>query len=695
MPECHTPAGFDIYTRIMRSIILCIVISVVFLPVANAQDEFDPEKQFYDAEFHLIYDRYEEALPLFLSLTDHGIDHANLHYKIGYSYFHIPGEKQEAIPHLEKAITSASWESKSDDYTEDKAPGESRLLLGMAYHADNQINKALEQFALFQEEARIAQGQYKNKPLFQNEIEEYLLLVDREIRSCETALEMQKSPVDMDIRSAGNLNIGVSNFSPSLSGDGATLVFASEREHYIAIFLSELKNGVWEKPLNITMELESDGDLMPSSLSYHGGKLFLVHRENYHYDIFESSYIHGRWMPASPLALNTLEDDIHACLSPDGKTLYIVSNRNGGLGGLDIYQSSLNEDGEWSEPVNLGKPVNTPYHEHTPFLSGDGQILFFSSTGHPGMGGYDIFYSRKKADNTWSEPQNIGYPVNTTDDDIHFTPGSLPGTDPLRLGYMSRFEAPGQTIYEYEFYSDEYPRKALITGKVGLLAEQALPDKKIQLSLVEMPGNDTLISYPVEHSEGEYALRTDPGDYLLVFEKKGFRKVSDTLTILPQNLTTPIEHNALLTAETKPAHAESEKEEKIDTISPVLFAFDDYSFSKTATFELGHLLRILQEDTSIHLILTGHTDSFGTEAYNMSLSEKRAMAVLNYLVKRGIAAERLTPLWKGESQPVAKNSFPDGTDNPEGRKMNRRVSFDFKDPKPKNIIIRELKKQEE
>jgi len=612
----------------MRLIVSFIVITVVYLSAVTAQDDFDPEKQFYDAEFNLIYDRYEEALPLFLSLADSGIDHANLHFKIGYSFLHIPGEKQKAIPHLEKAIINASWESKSDEYTEKKAPGESRLLLGMAYHANNELSKALEQYTLFKEEALEAQKRYRNKPLLQNEIEDYLLQTDREIRSCELALEMQESPVDLDIRNAGNLNIGTSNFLPSLSGDGSTMVFASEREHYYAVFQSDLKNGVWEKPRNITMELESDGDFLPSSLSYNGKKLFLIHWENSHFDLFESSYRNGRWMPVSPLALNTFEDEIHACLSPDGKTLYFVSNRNGGLGGLDIYESTLDDEGEWGDPTNLGEPVNTPYHEHTPFLSMDGQILFFSSTGHPGMGGYDIFYCRKNENDTWSEPQNIGYPLNTTDDDIHFTPGSLPGIDPLRLGYMSRYDASGQTIYE------------------------------------------------------------------LVFEKDGFKKVSENLTILPQNLTTPVEMNALLTAEIEPPPAEVEKEEKIDTISPVLFPFDDYSFSKTATRELGHLLRILQQDTTIHLIIIGHTDSRGSESYNMSLSKKRALAVLAYLTKRGIDAERLNPLWKGESQPVARNSFPDGTDDSEGRRLNRRVSFGFDDPVPDNIIILKIKNQE-
>ncbi len=612
----------------MRLIVSFIVITVVSLSAATAQDDFDPEKQFYDAEFHLIYDRYEEALPLFLSLADAGIDHANLHFKIGYSFLHIPGEKQKAIPHLEKAIINASWESKSDEYTEKKAPGESRLLLGLAYHANNELSKALEQYTLFKEKALEAQKKYRNKPLLQNEIEDYLLQADMEIRSCELALEMQESPVDLDIRNASNLNIGTSNFLPSLSGDGTTMVFASEREHYYAVFQSDLKNGVWKQPRNITMELESDGDFLPSSLSYNGKKLFLIHFENSHFDLFESSYRNGRWMPVSPLALNTFEDEIHACLSPDGKTLYFVSNRNGGLGGLDIYESTLDDEGDWGNPINLGEPVNTPYHEHTPFLSMDGQLLFFSSTGHPGMGGYDIFYCRKNEDDTWSKPQNIGYPLNTTDDDIHFAPGSLPGSDTLRLGYISRYDTSGQNIYE------------------------------------------------------------------LVFEKDGFKKMSENLTILPQDLTTPAEINALLTAEIEPPPAEVEKEEKIDTISPVLFAFDDYSFSKTATRELGHLLRILQQDTTIHLIIIGHTDSRGSESYNRNLSKKRALAVLDYLTKKGIDAERLKPFWKGESQPVARNNFPDGTDDPEGRRLNRRVSFGFDDPVPENIIILKVKNQE-
>ncbi len=680
---------------IMRRIFSYIVIFVVFFTAATAQDDFDPEKQFYDAEFHLIYDRYEEALPLFLSLVESGIDNANLQYKIGYSFLNIPDKKQKAIPHLEKAILNASWESKSGNYNEVKAPGESKLLLGMAYHANNQLNKALEQFSQFKNETTQALDNYRNRPLLQNEIEEYLLLVDREIRSCELALEMQESPVDLEIRYNRNLNIGSSNFLPSLSGDGSTIVFSSEREHYYAIFLSVLKNGVWEKPDNITMELESDGNFLPSALSYDGKKLLLIHRENYHFDLFESSYRNGRWMPVSPLALNTPEDEIHACLSQDSKTLYFVSNRSGGLGGLDIYKSSLDDEGEWGNPVNLGKPVNTPYHEHTPFLSPDGKKLFFSSTGHPGMGGYDIFYCLKNEDGTWSEPQNMGYPVNTTDDDIHFAPGPSPGIDPVRLGYMSRFDTTGQNIYEYEFYSDQHPRKAIINGRIGLHEEQTIPGNNVQVSLINTPREDTLISYTVEHSNGEYTLRTDPGEYLLVFEKEGFRKVTDTLIIQNRDLTGPIERDALLIAETEPPPDEAVIEQKSDTICPVLFAFDDYSFSKTATRELAHLLHILQLDSTIHLIITGHTDSLGGEAYNLSLSKKRALAVVDYLTKRGIDASRLTMQWKGESQPVAKNIFPDGKDDPEGRRLNRRVAFGFKDPAPENIIILKIKNQEQ
>ncbi len=679
----------------MKRIVPFILIAVVVLPAASAQDNLDPEKQFYDAEFHLIYDRYEEALPLFLSLAEAGIDHANLHYKIGYSFLHIPGKKQEAIPHLEKAIINTSWESRSDNYYEEKAPGESRLLLGMAYHANNQLSKALEQYTLFKEEALQASNDYRKKPLLQNEIEEFLLLADREIMSCELALEMEESPIDLDIRDVDNLNIGNSNFLPALSGDGSTMVFASDREHYYAIFRSVLKNGVWDDPRNITMELESDGDFLPSSLSYDGKKLFLLHWENYHFDLFESNYRNGRWMPVSIFKFNTSEDEIHACLSPDGKTLYFVSNRSGGLGGLDIYQSTMDDEGEWSDPVNLGEPVNTPYHEHTPFLSDDGDILFFSSTGHPSMGGYDIFYCQRNENGTWSEPQNMGYPLNTTDDDIHFTPAPSPGIDPLLLGYMSRFDETGQNIYEYEFYSDQHPRKAIITGRVGLLGEQNILDKEVLVSLLKIPGEDTLISYTVGHSKGEYALRSDPGEYILVFEKEGFQKVSDTLTILPQDITTPVERDALLTADIGPQPAEAIIEQEPDTIIPVFFAFDDFSLSKTATRELAHILQILLQDTTIHLIITGHTDALGSEPYNMSLSKKRALAVSTYLTKRGIDAGRLTTLWEGESRPVARNSFPDGKDNPEGRKMNRRVVFGFEDPAPENIIILKIEDLEQ
>jgi len=667
---------------------------VVYAMASNAQDSFDPEKTFYDAEFHIIYKRYEEALPLYLSLVDSGINSSNIQYKIGFSLFHIPGKKQEAIPYLEKAARNSSWESRGDRYEEIRASKESKLYLGMAYQVNNKLSIAKEEYLALKEEASMALKNYNNKPLLAAKINEILILTDKAILSCDLAGQMQDSPIDLDLRNAHNLNIGTRNNSPSLSGDGNTMVFISKRQYYNAICLANKLNGIWDTPKNITMELESDGKFIPTSLSYDGKSLLMIHKEDLHYDIYESEFDNNRWHPVSPLSINSIKDEIHACKSPDGKTLYFVSDRRGGLGGFDIYSSTLDIEGRWSDPKNLGQPVNTPYDEHTPYLSEDGNMLYFSSTGHQGMGGFDIFSSRKNEDDSWSTPENIGYPVNTTDDDLHFSPVTTAENHPIEFGYMARFDSSGQNIYEIEFYSEYHSRKAIITGKVEIEEGQIIPDEGFDVTLINAANEDTLLSYPVKHSNGEYLVRIDPGDYILVFEKEGYGKVSDTISILPDKIADPVEHNASLTKKIESLPAEKDKAAFTEYIYPVYFVFDEYDFSKTATRELENIFHILQKDTTINLVVIGHTDSHGSKSYNLSLSKKRAQAVYNYLIKKGIETTQIRTNWQGESQPIVKNRNPDGTDNPDGRRLNRKVDFSFDEPVPVKVEIRKIKESD-
>jgi len=375
------------------------------------------------------------------------------------------------------------------------------------------------------------------------------------------------------------------------------------------------------------MELESDGQLQVASLSFDGSKMFLIHKPTTHYELLESNYSSWRWSKKMSLNknINSSRDEVHACLTPDGKTLYFVSNRKEGFGGFDIYKSELDNQGEWGSAINLGPVINTAYNENTPFFSSDGKTLYFSSEGHYNIGGYDVFYSNKLANGTWTDPHNLGYPINTTDDDLFYTP-----LKNKILGYQSRIlsdEPEKENIYEIEFFSEINPRIAKIEGIVSLVDHEEITDTSLIIS-----------------------------------------PVSTTTDITPE----PIKRS----------------KEEIFYIKSAFFSFDDYSLSKRSTEELDNIYTILEKFQKLNLQIIGNTDSKGSETYNLSLSEKRAAAAFNYLTQKGVEKSRLTPLAKGENNPVAINQNPDGTDNPEGRKLNRRVDFGVEGITEKNIKIR-------
>jgi hypothetical protein len=221
---------------------------------------------------------------------------------------------------------------------------------------------------------------------------------------------------------------------------------------YDAIMFSHLVRNEWTPPVNITPELQSDGDHYISYLSPDGTVMLLSKDDNINSDIWMSKFDGTRWEPARKLKkeINTKYWEAHGYLTEDGSAMIFSSDRPGGFGGLDLYISKLNKDGEWGTPVNLGPEINTPFNDDRPFLINNGTILFFASQGHYNMGGYDIFRSDLQNNGLWSKPKNIGYPLNNPDDNIFFCP-----TDKGNGGFMSmtrRDEGAGKgDIYHIRF----------------------------------------------------------------------------------------------------------------------------------------------------------------------------------------------------------------------------------------------------
>jgi tetratricopeptide (TPR) repeat protein len=388
----------------------------------GAQKKSEIKAIWLEAESHYLFGEYELANPLYLMLNDLMPGNANIKYKIGNCYLNIFDEKPKAIPFLEEAITNTSYDAKAGQLKEKRAPLDAYFSLGNAYRITNKLDSALNTYRLFKK--LISE---KGEMVNQN-------FVNQQIQACNLASVLMLSPVNVIIQPLKEyINRGSVNERPVISFDGSTMAFTERRGLESVVYVTRKESDTWSIPLDITREAMMGTDCYTTSLNNDGTELYLFKNDNYDGNIYVTRFVNGKWTPITKLNnnINTKYYESHAAISYDGKELYFTSNREGGLGELDVWMSERDQTGDWGVAVNLGDVVNTPYNEETPFISKDGLTLTFSSEGHGSIGGYDIFLSKQSA-GTWSNPVNIGYPVCTTDDDLGFQP-----CDNGNFGYYS------------------------------------------------------------------------------------------------------------------------------------------------------------------------------------------------------------------------------------------------------------------
>jgi hypothetical protein len=502
----------------MKKAISLIIISFYFLSAGYSQQTTDLKEVFLNAESYYLFEEFDEALPLYLRLHRAFPDNYNLNFKIGVCYLNNPYEKEKSISYLEKASDNINPKYKDSNFKELGAPLEALFYLGNSYRINNDLDKA-----------RAAYTKFKSK--LNTEIYD-VKLVDEQLAACDVAEKLMKKPVDMDVTILSNqLNTRFADQNPAVSGDETKMVFISKLQFYDAVFYSEKKNGEWTPPRNITPELGVDGDVYPTCLSYDGTLLFVYRNDDFVGNLYSSTLVNGSWTPLVKLNenINTKFWESHASISKDGNTLYFTSNRKGGFGGLDIYTSTKQSNGDWDPPVNLGSTVNSPYNEETPFITEDGRRLFFSSYGHYNMGGYDVFMSALNPDGSWANPVNLGYPVNSTDDDEFFCP--------VKNGEVAYFPVYKETgygkfdIYRYKVYNADHPRKYEISGKLDFSGVNA-KGKDITISIINKATGDTLAQVNPD-DEGNFSFDVPAGEYSMVFDSKKFEKEIQSLDVSP------------------------------------------------------------------------------------------------------------------------------------------------------------------
>lgn len=494
-----------------------LITLALFSATVSAQSSTEMKKIFEKAESYYLYEEYDLANQLYLLIDSTG--NANIKYKIGNCYLNIPGEKEKSIIYLESAVKSASYDAKTESFKEKRAPLDSYFSLSKAYMVNNQLDKALSTLQSFNKLAR----ETKAKGGMAN-----LDYIDQQIQACKNAIEYKTNPTVFSKKAMGSeFSQGSINDNPAVSFDGTTIVYTERRGIANAIFYSRKERGKWQPPIEITAELNAGEDCSSCSLNSDGTELFLYKTDNYDGAIYSSDFVNGAWTPIKKLNkyINTKFYESHASISADSKKLYFASNRDGGQGNLDIYVSERDASGDWGPAVNLGAAINTPFNEDTPFITQNDSTLFFSSEGHSSMGGFDNFKSQKIG-NVWKTPVNLGFPINTTDDDKFF----VPENNGKNAYYSMTTDYKKKDIFYIGLGSSDVNQIFEIKGKFSLKDTVVTFDKKYSIHLINKTSGDTIdVGYPNKYT-GLYDFSVIPGDFKIYYEGFGFKTVEiDTL----------------------------------------------------------------------------------------------------------------------------------------------------------------------
>lgn len=482
------------------------------------------------------------------------------------------------------------------------------------------------------------------------------------------------NPVPFELKNLGpNINTASQEYLPTLTADGETLIYCAEAssERFAKqqdFYVSKLKDGVWQKGVPVE-HLNTDGNEGSQAISADGKLIvFTACDRQGSYggcDLYYSETINGKVMPPKNMGplINTKLLETQPSLSPDGRTLYFIRADSGWRGGSDIWKSIRQNDGKWSQPIKLDSTINSAEQEQSPFMHPDGKTLYFTSKGHVGMGGFDVFYARMKPDGTWEEPENLGYPINTAADE-----GAVFVTLDGRTAYISSTKAGGfgqSDIYSFDLY--EAARPTPVTFVKATVVDAATKQPLVaKLEIVELETGKTYAT-AVTEADGEFLVTLPAGgNYGLNVSKEKYLFYSENFALdQPGTMEKPFKLDIALQPIGEGTAA------KPIVLKNVFFETGSAALRKESLNELARLKSLLDENPSLKIQINGHTDNIGADADNMKLSNDRAKSVYDYLTQNGIDANRLKFKGFGETKPAASD------DTEEGRKLNRRTEYEI------------------
>jgi len=509
----------------MKNKLILLLVTIITSLNVGAQSF----KSLYFKSLHYleVYD-YSAALDILLEMKELDPENCNTHFFIGNCLMNLPNREKEAIPYYEKALESLTVAYKIANPREKNAPIDAIELLGNAYHMNYEFEKAIEKYEFYGNFL----SEYNEDAVRSNA---------RKIRRSKNALKLVQNPVDVKIYPLETVNSEFSEYKPLLNAQENTMFFTAKKpdgltdnkddqgDFYEHIYFSEKVGNNWTQaklmpsPINTkkstsALYLSADGQYLLSSMVNNDNNIGPLGR-----GIFESYKNGNVWTDPQIFQnkVNTSYLETSANMDLNKNMVFFVSDRDGGLGGKDLWMIKKLDNGSWSSPQNLGEPINTEYDEESPYFHSDGKTLYFSSKGHSSIGGLDIFKSELDKELNWSSPKNMGYPINTVNDDLSFVPtvtGNRAYFSSVRNGGKGKSD-----IYEMILPNQEESSLAVYKGKVT--NQNGKPIKNIEVSVQ----NDKY--YPVYK---EFQINKSSGKFVFVFESGNFYNIKfdiDTLTI--------------------------------------------------------------------------------------------------------------------------------------------------------------------
>jgi outer membrane protein OmpA-like peptidoglycan-associated protein len=643
----------------MKKIFIMVVVLILGVGTTFTYGQ-NEKKALANAEKMLGYDDFKAALPYLKEAVGFNPNNAMSQFLLGKCLF-LNYEKKEALPHFEKAYSINKGVEMELSY-----------YFGKCLHYVLRFDEAIEQ--------------YKRGMTLITAKDPRHAEMAREIEHCIYAKKMVANPVNAKIVNVGPpVNTQYSEHSPIIDADETVLIYTTVRPDNVGckgdpnceledVYIADRSGKTWANPRPIK-EINSAAMDASIALSPDGQELFIYRNPPAGGDIFESKLNGKKWTDPKSVGepVNSKSYETTVSISPDGKRMFFTSDREGGLGDTDVYTSELQPDGKWGEPKNLGPNINTIYADDSPFFHPDGVTLYFSSNGRKDcLGGYDIYQTILQPDGSWSVPQNLGYPINTPDNDIYFVLSA-----DKKDGYYASAKEGGygeKDIYKIEMPQEkpavvvkEDTLKPVVVVNALTILKGVVTDAKsnevleASITVIDNDRNVVVSTFKSNSASGKYLVSLPSGrNYGITVEREGYLFKSLNVNIPKSEGFQEVVQDVAL--------------DKIEigvgiVLNNIFYDVDKATLRPESVAELERLNKLMIDNPTLKIEIGGHTDSDGTDEHNEVLSQNRSQSVVDFLVNKGVKRERMVAKGYGEKTPVAPN------DTKENKQLNRRTEL--------------------